>query len=1558
MPSAVTDSSGLERVFPGESAMAAHMRAFDWSTTDLGPPTTWPQTLRVALGICLAAPIPMQIWWGLARTLFYNDACLPLLEATNQHPLALGRSGREAWGEIDNQIEQVFTTGAANESADSLLVFNSDHPQQEMNVTFSFSPLLGESGAVEGVFGVGRETTTMASDSTARKKIEEALRASEAKYRVLFENTQAAVHLLRLVLDEHGEVVDLIYNDGNQADRTILRTLRGKTFDEIVGRRYTELWPPDFVTKTIERMKRLKASSGTLTEEVYSPLSDTYHLARLIEIEPDLVLVTTVDLTERRRMEEALRESEEKYRTLFNSIDQGFFIVEVIQDAAGKAVDWRHLEVNPAVARMNGLQNATGKLASEMIGKFESVWLEPYDKVLHTGEPTRIENYNHYTDRWYQANYSRMGDEGSRLVAVVFDDISERKRHEQRQAYLLKLNDALSPLEDAVSIKSVANRLLGEHLGADRVVYEEHVQKDGRDYWLVENIYHVPEYPLAEGLYPVEGFGRDSYVVLGGKTAIVNDAASDGGIAPEVKAVFRAIDVAAYVALPVVKAGRPIALFVLNQATPRVWQPHEVALLEETAERTWAMVEGARAKAVLRRSEERQAFLLKLSDALRPLGGAKEIHAMATRITMNFFDVDRCYYCEIIDDDVIVRQDAARADLPSVLGVYPLNDFPIFKAVVDAGHAFVVRDTHTTDLLDEALRQICLQLQIVSFINVPVIKAGKPTGILAITQGTPRHWTELDIQLAEETAERTWAAVERAKAEAALSASEEKYRTLFESMTEGFGIGELIRDETGKAVDWQFLELSQSLEKHTGMNPAASVNRPFGELFPGIDRSYWVAVYADVVDNKIIRTFENYWAPIDRWLAGTAMPAQNGRFNIVYEDVTERKRREAHQTLLVEISDALSRLVTPDEIMQAVGSQFGEYLQLDVCVFVDVDEARGEVTVHHGWNKAGVPSLKQTFRMVEYLTDAFARASRAGELFVVRDTATDARVDADAYARLNIGAWLGVPFHREGRWTAFLAVTNIAPRDWRDDEIELVRTIADRVFPGIERARAEAALRASEARIRIAVEAAQLATWEWQLRTGEIYWNERHFLLFGMTPQDQSMRIDDFFNHVHPDDRTWLGATLQAAIDERRVYQAEFRIRTEDGSTRWMNGYGRVMAEENGQVTQMSGVMFDITERKEVEEALRDSEVRFRAVANLVPDLLWSNDPVGVTEWYNQRWFEYTGQTLEKASAYGWLDALHPDDRANVLHNSQRAMEQGEPLRREDRIRSATGEYHWFLVQANPLKDATGKILRWFGAATDIHEQRLAREMLEQRVQERTHELEALSASRQQLLARIITAQEDERRRIAHELHDTLGQFLSALNLQLSLLQQSAQPHAGAASPAMEELGQLWRLVNEIDGELRRLTLELRPPALDDLGLGEAIRRYTAAWSQNTAIPVDIYTAGLAGERLAPAIELTLYRIVQEALTNVLKHARASAVSVILERRSQELRVIIEDNGVGFDQNALDGQAEGRRPLGLIGMRERAALVGGRVELETAPGAGTTLYVYIPLIPNKREANG
>jgi len=223
-------------------------------------------------------------------------------------------------------------------------------------------------------------------------------------------------------------------------------------------------------------------------------------------------------------------------------------------------------------------------------------------------------------------------------------------------------------------------------------------------------------------------------------------------------------------------------------------------------------------------------------------------------------------------------------------------------------------------------------------------------------------------------------------------------------------------------------------------------------------------------------------------------------------------------------------------------------------------------------------------------------------------------------------------------------------------------------------------------------------------------------------------------------------------------------------------------------------------------------------------------------------------------------------------------------------------------------------------------------------------ELREKEVLRRQLLERLISVQEEERKRIARELHDQTGQPLTSLIMTLRVLEG-----ASTAADARAHIEDLRDTVAQILKRVHDLALELRPSVLDDLGLLAGLRHHVGRFEHRFRLPVDLQVLGLEGHRLPPEAETALYRIVQEALTNVARHAQAHNVSVLLERRSSSVMLIVEDDGIGFDVTSVMGSRLHEKNLGLYGMRERASLLGGTLTVESTPGTGTAVFVEIPL---------
>ena len=214
---------------------------------------------------------------------------------------------------------------------------------------------------------------------------------------------------------------------------------------------------------------------------------------------------------------------------------------------------------------------------------------------------------------------------------------------------------------------------------------------------------------------------------------------------------------------------------------------------------------------------------------------------------------------------------------------------------------------------------------------------------------------------------------------------------------------------------------------------------------------------------------------------------------------------------------------------------------------------------------------------------------------------------------------------------------------------------------------------------------------------------------------------------------------------------------------------------------------------------------------------------------------------------------------------------------------------------------------------------------------------------RQQLLNKVINAQEEERKRIARELHDQTGQSLTSLMVGLKVLQAHSSPEI------QKSIADLNQLTNKTLADIHNLAIELRPSSLDDLGLIAALRQYTKEYAGKFGIEVGFQAIGLEEKRLSPIMEITLYRIVQEALTNVAKHGMANKVSVLIAPRGSSIIAIVEDNGKGFDVDAVFSSRKTEHRLGLYGMQERASVIGGVLTVESTLGVGTTIFVEVPL---------
>ena len=814
---------------------------------------------------------------------------------------------------------------------------------------------------------------------------------------------------------------------------------------------------------------------------------------------------------------------------------------------------------------------------------------------------------------------------------------------------------------------------------------------------------------------------------------------------------------------------------------------------------------------------------------------------------------------------------------------------------------------------------------------------------------------------------------EQKRAEAALGESELKYRTLFNEMDEGYGIAEVLVNDAGEPCDYRILEVNPQLERLTGMSRELLLSgQTMRQIAPEVEEK-WYRLYGNVALTGEPLRAEELTQAWNRWYDVYVFRIGNPelrRIAVFYKEITERKRREANLAFLAEIADEFTRQLSTGEIMQTVGAKIGQYMNVASVNFLDIDESEEkELTVSYFWGKPGVPILLGQYHIRDFLTEEFERACRAGETYVINDTQTDPRTDAAAYASLAIGAYVNVPFHHQSRWTNIMAITDTQARMWRADEIELFSELANRIFPRLQRTRAEDSLRRQETRTRIALESAEMGTWEWNLLTNEVYWNDQHFWLFGMELMPQPITPNEFTQHVHPDDLDRIKADLERTIREKTVYDAEFRAVRDDGTIRCMSGYGRVTAEIDGRATRLSGVMFDIDDRKRADERLRRSDEQLRIVMESITDhaLITTDTQRKITGW-NPGAQSLFGFTPEEA--LGQLEDIifTPEDRASGAprQEMETARRDGKAFDERYHIRKDGSRLYVSGVQS-PLYTGNGTLLGYVKVARDLTERRQMEQALRQADQRKDEFLATL----------------------AHELRNPLAPIRNILQI-LTLTADGNETVTSSVDLMIRQVDQLVRLIDDLldVSRISRGTVQLRPERIDlRTVVGQAVdasRPLYQADGRTLTVelpPAPVYIQGdmtrliqVVSNLLNNAAKftneggrvwLTLERVDGESNPNTVRGRSARTGRYAgAGPASPTARLRVRDDGIGIAPNQLerifdlfaqaDTTLERSRNglgLGLTLVRQLVELHGGRVMAHSKGlGQGSEFTIYLPAL--------
>jgi PAS domain S-box-containing protein len=788
---------------------------------------------------------------------------------------------------------------------------------------------------------------------------------------------------------------------------------------------------------------------------------------------------------------------------------------------------------------------------------------------------------------------------------------------------------------------------------------------------------------------------------------------------------------------------------------------------------------------------------------------------------------------------------------------------------------------------------------------------------------------------------------------------EATYRKLFNSIDEGFVIAELLFDEKGKPFDLLVLETNASFERLM-QTTTSSVGKRALEIFPNAEAS-WFEMYARVVETGESLRFENYLAALDRWFhlyLSRVGDAGSRRFAIVFNDITERKRAEANLAFLAQVSQELAGLTSIDETMNRLGEKIGQFFGVKHCLFAEHADKFETSIVTYGWNAEGSPSLKGTYRTRDFLSDELMTALMTGKPIVVRETQSDVRVSAVSYGALGVRSFIIVPLVREGEWRFQISIIDDAPRDWRADEIELVREITNRIWAGLERARAEENLRRSEGHLRLILESAQGFAIFTTDADGTINsWYEGAAQVFGWSAAEiLGQKCNVTFT---PEDRAAGEPEKERETARREGISPDIRWhQRKDGSRVFINGVMHFLRD--GQRDGFFKMGRDETAQHQAEEALRRSEEHLRLILESAKGYaIFTTDADGFINSWNPG----------AKHTFGWSEAEILGQNVDVLFTPEDRAK-GEPQKEFETARAEgiAPDIRWHQRKdgsrvfingvVHPLRD--GQLNGFVKIGRDETEKRQAEEALqesqkqlqslnetlEQKVQEKTEEV-------RQLASDVIHASQQERQRLAHVLHDDLQQRAYAILMQMSFLREELHRENHSAR---KETSAIEKELAEVVKITRNLSIDLSPPTLPGEGLSHAIEWLATRMREQYNLPVELQADGpfvISNQEL----QVFLFNCVRELLFNVVKHAGASRAVIALAWSDNSLQIEVRDDGKGFPVNLSEGEGRKQdnlpRSLGLPSIRHQLSLFGGTMEINSKPGAGTQVILIVPVKEDK-----
>ena len=792
---------------------------------------------------------------------------------------------------------------------------------------------------------------------------------------------------------------------------------------------------------------------------------------------------------------------------------------------------------------------------------------------------------------------------------------------------------------------------------------------------------------------------------------------------------------------------------------------------------------------------------------------------------------------------------------------------------------------------------------------------GELLGMISTHFRQPHRPSERELRFIDLYARLAAEMIERKRIEQMLQEHQHRFRVALESSAVAFTLLRAVRDESAHIVDFGWLYLNPAASRILGRAPEELIGRRVREVLPdaweppGLFEGFVQVVHTGEPRDLEVLSRRN---GIDTWFHNIAAKLDDG-IAVWFADVTERRRAEEE----LRRSEAF---LAEGQRISHTGSWAVKFPSEDVFWSEEMYRIYG---LDPATTKLSQQLAFQLIHPEDRLSVqmAFERAVRDKSDYAVAHRA----IMADGSIK-HLHA-LGHPMFNES-----------------GDVIEYVGTVMDVTEPKL----AEAALRRSEAYLAEGQRLSHTASWAWNISSEDLYWSEEHYRIFGLNGSNAKPTKASTEHLIHREDRTLVEQTLEKAVQERSGFDLEFRIVLPDGTVKHLHSLGHPI--DNGSADlEFAGVVMDVTERRDGEAKLAESERRFRQLAESIPHHVWSFRPDSSSVGYcNQRLIDYTGLTPEEIKTAGWA-ALHPDDVERVKAAWEKAWANGGDYQMEQRVRGRDGRYRRFVCRGVAVKDEQGRPIEWFGTDTDVEERRRAEEALHKSQAELAH------VSRMTMMGELAAS-------IAHEINQPLGAIVNNSNACLGLFNRSAPQRevrealsdiVSDANRASAIIARIRALYKRTPPEKTSLTIEHVIADVLTLAHVPLVERHIKV---RTELADDL--PRVLGDRVQ--LQQVLLILVVNGVEAMLAVADERRVLTIGGRREEldgrpGVLITVQDFGGGFkpeDSERLFDAFYTSKPDGLgMGLRISRSIVeahGGRLWATSNDGQGATFHFALP----------